>query len=150
MYLKIQIYFHMIMISQSPKLYFQQLFIQNLLEYKFLGQQINSFVANVPFLCLLRTPENLWFCVVFREYKIVKLARNGIMTLSARTKDVQAITVGQGECRGNFRLTFVTLNIQNMTSKGNFVGFLSVMIFKSQEKGFTFYFFNCFWIIFFS
>ena len=137
MYLKIQIYFHMIMISQSPKLYFQQLFIQNLLDCKFLSQQINPFLANVPFLYLLETPENLWFCVVFREYKMGTLTRNGLMTWNARTKKVQAITVGQGECRDIPSSTFVTLDIQNMTSKRNCVAFLSVMIFKSQEKGFT-------------
>ena len=36
----------------------------------------NPFLVNVPILYPLKTPENLWFSGVFREYKIGTLARN--------------------------------------------------------------------------
>ena len=37
----------------------------------------NPFLANVPILYPLKTPENLWFSSVFRGYKMGTLARNG-------------------------------------------------------------------------
>ena len=40
--------------------------------------KINPFLANVPILYPLKTPENLWFSSVFRGYKMGKLARNGL------------------------------------------------------------------------
>ena len=39
---------------------------------------INPFMANVPVLYTLKTPENLWFSGVFREYKMEILARIGL------------------------------------------------------------------------
>ena len=36
----------------------------------------NPFLANVPILYPLKTPENLWFSGVFRGYKMGTLARN--------------------------------------------------------------------------
>ena len=39
---------------------------------------INPFLANVPILYHLKTPENLWFSGVFRGYKMGTLARNGL------------------------------------------------------------------------
>ena len=38
----------------------------------------NPLLVNVPTLYPLRTPENLWFCGVFRGYKMGPLARNGL------------------------------------------------------------------------
>ena len=38
---------------------------------------LNQFLANVPILCPLKTPENLWFSGVFRGYKKGTLANNG-------------------------------------------------------------------------
>ena len=38
--------------------------------------KINPFLANVPILYPLKTPENLWFSGVFRGYKIGTLAGN--------------------------------------------------------------------------
>ena len=38
----------------------------------------NPFLANVPILCPLKTPENFWFSGVFRGYKMGTLARNGL------------------------------------------------------------------------
>ena len=40
---------------------------------------LNPFLANVPILYHLKTPENLWFSGVFREYKMRTLARNGLI-----------------------------------------------------------------------
>ena len=40
---------------------------------------LNPFLANVPILYPLKTPKNLWFCGVFRGYKMGTLARNGLM-----------------------------------------------------------------------
>ena len=37
---------------------------------------INPFLANVPILYPLKTPENLWFSGVFRRYKMGTLVRN--------------------------------------------------------------------------
>ena len=39
---------------------------------------INSFLANIPILYPLKTPENLWFSGVFWGYKMGTLARNGL------------------------------------------------------------------------
>ena len=39
----------------------------------------NPFLANVPILYPLKTPENQRFSGVFRGYKIGTLARNGLM-----------------------------------------------------------------------
>ena len=39
---------------------------------------INLFLANVPILHPLKTPENLWFFGVFKGYKIGTLVRNGL------------------------------------------------------------------------
>ena len=39
---------------------------------------LNPFLANVPILYPLRTPENFWFSGVFRGYKMGTLARNGL------------------------------------------------------------------------
>ena len=38
----------------------------------------NPFLANVPILYPLKTPENFWFSGIFRGYKIGTLARNGL------------------------------------------------------------------------
>ena len=38
----------------------------------------NPFLANVPILYPLKTPENMWFSGVFRRYKIGTFARNGL------------------------------------------------------------------------
>ena len=43
---------------------------------------INPFLAKVPILYPLKTPENLWFSGVFRGYKIGTLARNGLRAVS--------------------------------------------------------------------
>ena len=37
---------------------------------------LNPFLANVPILYPLKTPENLWFSGVFRGYKMGAFARN--------------------------------------------------------------------------
>ena len=39
---------------------------------------INPFLANIPALYLLKTPENIWFSGVFRGYKMGKLTSNGL------------------------------------------------------------------------
>ena len=39
---------------------------------------LSSFLANVPILYPLKTPENLWFFGVFRRYKMGTLAKNGL------------------------------------------------------------------------
>ena len=39
----------------------------------------NTFLANVPVLYPLKTPENLCFPGIFREYKMGTLARNGLI-----------------------------------------------------------------------
>ena len=39
---------------------------------------VNQFLANVPILYSLKTPENFWFYGVFKGYKMGKLARNGL------------------------------------------------------------------------
>ena len=41
---------------------------------------INPFLAYVPILYPLETPENLWFSGVFRGYKMGTLARNGLIS----------------------------------------------------------------------
>ena len=41
-------------------------------------QKLNSFLANVPILYLLKTPENLWSPSVFKEYKMGTFTRNGL------------------------------------------------------------------------
>ena len=38
---------------------------------------VNLFLANVPILYPLKTPENIRFSGVFRRYKMETLARNG-------------------------------------------------------------------------
>ena len=38
----------------------------------------NPYLASVPILYPLKTPENLWFSGVFRGYKMGTLARNGL------------------------------------------------------------------------
>ena len=43
--------------------------------------RLNPFLANVPILYLLKTPENLWFSVVFRGYQIGILARNRLIRM---------------------------------------------------------------------
>ena len=43
---------------------------------------LNPFLANVPILYPLKTPENLWFSEVFRGYKMGTLARNGLRSAS--------------------------------------------------------------------
>ena len=48
--------------------------IKNIIE-----ELINPFLANVPILYTLKTPENLWFSGVFRGYKTRALARNGLI-----------------------------------------------------------------------
>ena len=42
-------------------------------------KRFNPFLAHVPILHPLKTPENLWFSGVFRRYKIGTLARNGLL-----------------------------------------------------------------------
>ena len=42
-------------------------------------QKTSSLLAYVLISYLLKTVENLWFCVVFRGYKMRTLARNGLM-----------------------------------------------------------------------
>ena len=44
-----------------------------------LALQDNPFLANVPILYPLETPENLWFSGVFRGYKMETLAKNGLI-----------------------------------------------------------------------
>ena len=44
-----------------------------------LDYYLNPFLANVPILYPLKTPENLWFSGVFRGYKIGTLAGNGLI-----------------------------------------------------------------------
>ena len=41
---------------------------------------VKSFLANVPILYPLKTPENLWLSDVFRGYKMGTLAGNGLCT----------------------------------------------------------------------
>ena len=41
-------------------------------------QFFNLLLANIPILCPLKTPENLWFSGVFGGYKIGTLASNGL------------------------------------------------------------------------
>ena len=41
-------------------------------------RHINPFLANVPALYPLKTPENIWFSGVFRGYKMGKLTSNGL------------------------------------------------------------------------
>ena len=41
---------------------------------------INPFLANIPILYPLKTPENQRFCGVFRGYKMETLAGNGLNT----------------------------------------------------------------------
>ena len=40
---------------------------------------INPFLANVPILYPLKTPENLWFSGVFMGHKMGTLAGNGLI-----------------------------------------------------------------------
>ena len=42
-------------------------------------ETFNPFLASVPILYPLKTPENLWFSGVFRGYEMGTLARNGLM-----------------------------------------------------------------------
>ena len=42
---------------------------------------VNPFLANVPILYPLKTPENLWFSGVFKGYKMGTLARYGLSCL---------------------------------------------------------------------
>ena len=46
---------------------------------KLMKVDFNPFLANVPILYPLKTPENQRFSGVFRGYKMGKLARNGLM-----------------------------------------------------------------------
>ena len=39
---------------------------------------VNLFLVNIPILCPLKTPENLWNCVVSRGFKMGTLLRNGL------------------------------------------------------------------------
>ena len=39
---------------------------------------LSQFLANVPILYPLEILENLWFCGIFRGYKMETLARNGL------------------------------------------------------------------------
>ena len=48
--------------------------IKNIIE-----ELINPFLANVPILYTLKTPENQRFSGVFRGYKTRALARNGLI-----------------------------------------------------------------------
>ena len=41
---------------------------------------INPFLAYVPILYPLETPENLWFSGVFKGYKMGTLAKNGLIS----------------------------------------------------------------------
>ena len=43
-----------------------------------LVSMVNQFVANIPILYPLKTPESLWFCGFFKGYKMGTLARNGL------------------------------------------------------------------------
>ena len=47
--------------------------------------ELNRFVANVPILYRMKTPENLWFSGVFRGYKMGALARNGVKNCMSLT-----------------------------------------------------------------
>ena len=40
---------------------------------------LNPFLANIPILYPLKTPENLWFSGVFRRYEMGTLAKNGLI-----------------------------------------------------------------------
>ena len=44
------------------------------------SEYLNPFLANVPTLYPLKTPENLWFSGVFTGYKAETLAKNGLIT----------------------------------------------------------------------
>ena len=57
----------------GSKTYTSENFNQNIIKIV-----INPFLANVPILYPLKTPESLWFSGLFREYKMGKLARNGL------------------------------------------------------------------------
>ena len=46
----------------------------------------NSFLANVPILYPLKTPENQRFSGVFREYKMRTLARDGLINTHLKKK----------------------------------------------------------------
>ena len=46
---------------------------------KFMTKESNAFKANVPFLCPLKTSENLWFSDAFMGYRNGKLAQNGLI-----------------------------------------------------------------------
>ena len=46
---------------------------------KLMKMDFNPFLANVPILYPLKTPENQRFSGVFRGYKMGTLARNGLM-----------------------------------------------------------------------
>ena len=46
---------------------------------------LNPFLANVPILYLLKTPENQRFPGVFRRYKMGTLARNGSSQVTTHT-----------------------------------------------------------------
>ena len=47
---------------------------------------VTPFLANVPILYPLKTPENLFFSGAFRGYQMGTLARNGLMKLETPNK----------------------------------------------------------------
>ena len=56
----------------------------------------NPYLANVPILHPLKTPENLWFSGVFRGYKMRTLARNGLNVLMA--VELASLKIGKTSC----------------------------------------------------
>ena len=52
--------------------------VHHLLKLRASNKSINLFLANVPILYPVKTPENFWFSGVFMGYKMGTLARNGL------------------------------------------------------------------------
>ena len=68
----------------------------NLLFSLSLSSSFNAFLANVPILNPLKTPENLWFSGVFRGYKMGTFARNGLIKNSALNDFLKCCPKEQG------------------------------------------------------
>ena len=64
------------------------------------GTKFNPFLANVPILYPLETPDNLWFSGVFREYKRSKVGEIKRKLQSFRSTEKQLI-------RENTKLKYV-------------------------------------------
>ena len=67
---------------------------------------INPFLANFPILYPLKTPENLWFSGVFREYKMGTLARNRLKRCSKFKKRSKTTEQGYQRCiKGPYQIS---------------------------------------------